>query len=339
MTFQFRPAVRADVPLLIGIAGPSGSGKTFSALRVARGIAGPQGKVCVIDTEARRALHYADNFQFLHGDLVAPFTPDAYLAAVKAAVAAGANVVVVDSTSHEHEGVGGILEMHEAELQRMAGDDWKKREACKFSAWIKPKAEHRRMVHSLLQLPVHLVFCFRAKDKLALIKNDRGKIEPISMGWQPICSDDFGYEMTAMFVLPPGANGKPDLSAQATKLPEPLRPMINGGDQLGEKLGQALAAWARGTERPAAGVVEPGKSEQRLKSEEWVASQIRHLESITTEEVLLAWTQGYGQHAERLSKAHPDLAEKINAAARAARERTAPPLDWEPGADIGEQAA
>jgi ABC-type sulfate/molybdate transport systems ATPase subunit len=36
--FEFVPAVRASVPLLVGLYGPSGGGKTFSALRLATGI-------------------------------------------------------------------------------------------------------------------------------------------------------------------------------------------------------------------------------------------------------------------------------------------------------------
>ena len=35
----------------------------------------------------------------------------------------------------------------------MAGDDWKKREACKMAAWIKPKMAHKQMVQRLLANP------------------------------------------------------------------------------------------------------------------------------------------------------------------------------------------
>ena len=40
MSITFRPALREAIPLLIGVAGGTGSGKTFSALLLARGIAG-----------------------------------------------------------------------------------------------------------------------------------------------------------------------------------------------------------------------------------------------------------------------------------------------------------
>ena len=53
MTFEFRPAVRENVPLLIGLAGGTGSGKTFSAMRNELSgifsIVGPLGVFCPHD--------------------------------------------------------------------------------------------------------------------------------------------------------------------------------------------------------------------------------------------------------------------------------------------------
>ena len=40
----------------------------------------------VIDTESRRALHYADQFRVEHAELRAPFRPDAYADAIVAAL-------------------------------------------------------------------------------------------------------------------------------------------------------------------------------------------------------------------------------------------------------------
>jgi hypothetical protein len=241
---EFRPAKMDKTPLLIGLAGPSGSGKTYSALRMAKGIANG-GKIIMIDTEARRGLHYAKYFDFQHGEMKAPFRPEAYLDAIQAATKAGAAVVIIDSMSHEHEGQGGILEWQQEEVIRMAGDDMGKRERVKFSAWIKPKASHNKLVNTLLQNQVHVVFCFRAKDKLEL-KTINGKQTPIEAGWQPICADRLEYEMTTLLVLPPGAKGVPDLSAKATKLQEQHKDIVKPGRQIDEAMGAALAAWASG---------------------------------------------------------------------------------------------
>src|SRR4029077_19606096 len=128
--------------LLLGLSESSGSGKTYTAMRLAKGIAGDKA-VAVIETEAGRAKHYADQFRFDHGDLHPPFRPDSYAEAIKAADAAGYPVIVVDSMSHEWAGEGGILDWQDTELTRMAGDDYRKREACKMASWIKPKMSHK----------------------------------------------------------------------------------------------------------------------------------------------------------------------------------------------------
>lgn len=241
----FRPAVRGDSSVMLGIAGPSRSGKTYSALRVATGMA-QGGPIFLIDTESRRALQYADRFAFLHSDMAAPFASERYMKQILAARDAKAAVIIVDSASHEHEGPGGILEQHEAKLQKMAGNDYAKRDKLKFTAWIEPKAAHNRYVNTILQVNVHMIFCFRAKDKLELRKGDDGKIVPTPVGWTPICTDRFEYEMTSMLLLPEGARGVPDLNAKASGLREPIDRMIKPGQVLDEAFGKRLAEWARG---------------------------------------------------------------------------------------------
>ncbi len=198
--FMFRPAIREKVGLLIGLAGPSGAGKTFSAMRLASGIVGNGKKFAVIDTEARRSLHYADTFNFDICDLHPPFRPSAYADAIQAADKAGYDVIVVDSMSHCWASEGGVLDWQEEELQRMAGDDWKKRESCKMAAWIKPKGEHKKMVSRLLQVKATVILCFRAEEKVKMEKVN-GKTEIIPIGWQPICEKNLPYELTVSFLL------------------------------------------------------------------------------------------------------------------------------------------
>jgi len=211
-------------------------------MRLASGLA--QGKrFAVIDTEAGRALHYADRFAFDHGDMSPPFSPNNYLEAILAAEQAGYPVIVVDSFSHEHAGEGGILEMHEAELDRMAGDDWKKREACKMTAWIRPKSDHKRMVQRLLQLRSHLILCFRAEPKIAMEKDEKGKTIIIDKGWQPICAKGLEFELTCSFLL---ANDRPGLPGTALKLPEVLRSVFPADKPISEETGKGILAWAGG---------------------------------------------------------------------------------------------
>lgn len=250
MAFTFREATRENVGLILGVIGPSGAGKTFSAMRLAKGMAGGK-RFAVIDTENGRAKHYADQFEFDHGDLHAPFSPERYQEAILAADTAGYSVIVVDSASHEHAGDGGILDMQEAELVRMAGDDYRKRESCKMAAWIKPKTAHKRMMTKLLQVRAHLILCFRAEEKIEMVKGADGKlvIQPKKSltglsGWIPICEKTFPYELTASFLLTPEKPGVP----QPIKLQEQHRALVSLAQPLDEKAGAELAAWARGGE-------------------------------------------------------------------------------------------
>ncbi len=240
--YIFKPAVREAVPLLLGVIGQTGSGKTFSAMRIASGIVGKGNRFAVIDTESKRALHYADKFDFDHCELAPPFRPHNYADAIRAADKAGYKAIVVDSMSHEWAGEGGILDWQEEELARMAGDDWKKREACKMAAWIKPKMAHKQMVQRLLQVRSHLILCFRAEDKVKMEKDDRGKIQIVPAGIQPICSKEMPYELMASFLLTSDKPGYP----QPLKLQEQHKPMFPLDKPLSEESGYLISEWAKG---------------------------------------------------------------------------------------------
>jgi len=246
--------------LLLGCVGPSSCGKTYSALALARGIQRVSGgHITVIDTEAGRANLYAPRFQFKlpdgslglrHIPFSPPFSPLDYLAVIEGAVARGAKVIVVDSMSHEHEGEGGVLEMHEED---MGGDDRKN-----FTAWARPKAQRRQLIGRILQMKgVHFIFCFRAKEKLRYVGG-----KPEIRGLMPQAGEEFIYEQTMNFLLPLGANGVPVLDSSyedekiMIKIPEQFRPLFAEPRQLSADLGQHLAMWAAGSSLPA-GMVAP----------------------------------------------------------------------------------
>lgn len=240
--FTHRIATRDKTPLLVGLVGPSSSGKTYSALRLASGFQKVDpGEIFVIDTEAGRSLQYADKFRFVHVPFGAPFSPLDYLDAVRYCVDQGAKHIVIDSMSHEHEGPGGVLEMHAEDM----GGNFKKQ----MTAWARPKAARRRLINTLMQLNVNMVLCFRAKPKL---KVEKGK-DPIELGYQPIGGDEWMYEMTMNALLLPRANGVPTWHSEQLgekaliKLPEQFAPIFADKPQLSEGVGEALARWAAGT--------------------------------------------------------------------------------------------
>lgn len=243
MTFQFRPAVREQVSLLIALAGASGSGKTKSALRLAEGMS-PSGKIAFLDTEARRGLHYADQHKFSHADMRPPFPPATFVEGIHAAEKAGAEVVIIDSFSHEYDGEGGILDWAselEASGTKPPGN------------WKVPKLAHKKMMNALLQCRASLIFCLRADEKIAIERREidgRMKTVVIPLGWVPICEKRFMYEMTASFTLIPSAPGIPQFNLPH-KLQEQHRPFFPEGRHINEDCGKLLAEWARGSAAPA----------------------------------------------------------------------------------------
>lgn len=249
--FVFKNAVREAVPLLLGLIGQSGSGKTYSAFRIATGIVGNGNRFAVIDTESRRALHYADKFAFDHCEIGPPFTPQKYADAIRAADQAGYKAIVVDSVSHEWAGEGGVIEWHDAELDRMVANAMKKnpnsseyqlREAMSMAAWVKPKTAHKQMVQRLLQVHSHLILCFRAEDKVKMEKDDKGKTQIVPIGIQPVCSKEMPYELMASFLMSADRPGYP----HPLKLQEQHKAMFPPNALLDEKSGGLIAEWARG---------------------------------------------------------------------------------------------
>ena len=289
--FQFRPATRTNVSLLIGLIGASGSGKTYTAMRLASGMAGTK-RFAVIDTEAGRASHYADQFAFDVAELHAPFKPATYSEAIMAADAAGYPVIVVDSMSHEYAGDGGILDMQEAEFVRMGS-----RESSKVASWIAPKGDHKRMMQKLLQVKAHLILCFRAEQKIEMVKVD-GKMQIVPKqsltglhGWIPITEKSVPFELTTSLLLAPDRPGVPI----PIKLQEQHRVLFPLDKPINEESGKRIAQWAAGAPGPAEFIE---------------AEHIKVLNRSATPDVLklvfeIAWTA---------SKAMPDARKRIKAA-------------------------
>jgi ABC-type dipeptide/oligopeptide/nickel transport system ATPase subunit len=306
-TFDDRPATREKTPILVGLVGPSGTGKTYSALRLAAGFQRVSGgDTYFIDTEGRRALHYAEKFNFRHVAFGAPFGPLDYLDAIRHCIDKGATTIIVDSMSHEHEGPGGVLEMHTIEHQRLGG-----REGTKMLAWAKPKQERRRLINSILQMSCNFIFCFRAKEKLKL---ERGK-DPVALGFMPLAGEEFVYEMTLKCLLLPGACGVPtwkpaEVGEKAmVKLPEQFIETFAAAPQLTEDIGQQLATWAAG--KPAARI-ENADELVDLFNRCSDAATHRSLEDVRR----LAWPTSNKADKTRIKAASDQSAARIDAAMR-----------------------
>lgn len=255
MTFQFAPAKREQVSLLIALAGASGSGKTYSALRLAKGMA-PSGKIAFIDTEARRGLHYAEEFEFIHADMRPPFRPAAFIEGIRAAEAAGAEVVVIDSFSMEYDGQGGIMDW---------ADELEQSGTKSPGNWKVPKGAHKKLMNALLQCRASIIFCLRADEKIRIAReNGKTVVEPL--GWMPICEKRFMFEMTASFTLTPDKPGVPHFDLPH-KLQRQHRGMFTDTKPIDEDSGRALAAWARGGSAAPLSPAHDGAADEKTAAE------------------------------------------------------------------------
>lgn len=255
-----RPAVREDTPLLVSLFAPPGAGKTFSALRLASGIQQVYGgDIVLIDTEAGRALHYADKFKFQHIDFAPPFGSLDYLEVIKYASRNNPAVVIVDSMSHEHIGPGGYLMEHErwVDVIAGAGADYKRRDSCSMAAWAKVAPLRTQMIQGITQIRGRFIFTYRAKEKTKPVKGSDGKISIVDMGFMPQGGDELMFEQTAACLLEPRAGGiatwKTDFPGEKLmmKLPEQFLSILNTGKPLSEEAGVFMAKWAKGATKPA----------------------------------------------------------------------------------------
>jgi energy-coupling factor transporter ATP-binding protein EcfA2 len=137
---QFRKAVKYDARGRVAMIGPAGSGKSYSALLLARLLAGPGGKIAAIDTEHGSLSKYADLFDF---DVVPldSYTPENFIDALTAAEQSKYDVFLCDSLSHFWMGKDGALEFVDERKKRSAsrgGDqmegwkDWRPHEPARM---------------------------------------------------------------------------------------------------------------------------------------------------------------------------------------------------------------
>jgi len=185
---EFKKAERKKAKLRLAITGPSGAGKTYSALLLAKGMGK---KIAVIDTEKDSASLYSDLFDFDTLSLEAPFSPDRYIEAINAAVAAGYEVLIIDSMSHEWNGSGGCLEMVDKAAKTRTGGN-------AYAAWSHVTPKHTAFLHTVLHSDIHIITTMRSKQDFILVEDSKGRTVPQKIGLAPIQRDGIEYEFTAI---------------------------------------------------------------------------------------------------------------------------------------------
>lgn len=195
MGFTVRKAVREQIYTKLALMAPSGGGKTYSALRLATGMAneikkttGKTAKILMGNTEQKRGLYYANEFDYDIVDIEAPHNPEKYVDFIEFAVSEGYDIVIIDSASHEWEGKGGCLE-----LQQQAGGT--------YQAWGKVTPRHNRFINAIADSPIHVICTMRGKDTYETEKDDRGRMTVTKLGIGAKQRDGFEYEFTCTFLL------------------------------------------------------------------------------------------------------------------------------------------
>jgi len=233
MSFEIESASRKDAKVCVQFAGLSGSGKTYSALAFARGLVGEYGKIGFIDTEQKRASLYSDKFGgFKVINMDAPFSPDRFIEAIKVFKDAGYGCVIIDSMSHEWEGVGGILEM--ADNQKYGNG----KAMVGLSKWNVPKAKHKKMMNYMLQCGMHVLACYRAKKPMEEVFENGKKI--MREGALQICAEHKNiYDITVSLILDEDTK----FPAINKKCPEDIEFLFRGDKFISEESGAVVNEW------------------------------------------------------------------------------------------------
>lgn len=185
---QLTKAERHQVKLRIGLSGASGFGKTYSALLLAYGITDNWSKIAVIDTENGSASLYSHLGDYNTLTLNEPFNPERYIEAIETCEKASVEVIIIDSISHEWNGKGGCLELHEL----LGG---------RFQDWAKISPRHQAFIDKILHSSCHIITTVRRKIDYALDSDLNGKSKVIKHGTKEITREGFEYELTTNFEL------------------------------------------------------------------------------------------------------------------------------------------
>lgn len=250
----FRPARRDRRRPLIGLYALSGAGKTYSALLLARGLVGPTGRIAMIDTENGRGSDYVDvipgGYDVL--DLGEPFSPEHYSEAIDALVASKADVGIIDSGSHEWEGVGSVTAAA-TEIEIKSGKSG-------LHCWKEPKMRHTRFMLKLLRAPMPIIICLRAKRKSRQTKDKDGKTVIVKDEFAtPKQDGDFIFEMTAHMEI------MPDHTIRVTKLGHPkLVDVFKTGEAISIETGEKLRQWTES--RPETATAAPLPSATKVET-------------------------------------------------------------------------
>lgn len=185
---KLQTAQRHQVKLRLGLSGASGFGKSYSALLLAYGITNDWSKIAIIDTENNSASLYSHLGDFSVLSLDEPYSQERYIEAIKTCENASMEVIIIDSITHEWQGKGGCLQIHE----QLGG---------RFQDWSKVSPRHQAFIDAILESTSHIITTVRSKIDYSLDSDQNGKTRVVKHGTKEITREGYEYELTVNFEL------------------------------------------------------------------------------------------------------------------------------------------
>ena len=184
----FKKATKKNAKLRLALFGVSGSGKSFSALRIATGLAGKNGKIAFIDTERGSASKYADRFDF---DVCEIDKPTINNVKMQIEQAKGYDVLIIDSLTHAWLEL--LQEVEQVARTKFGGNTW--------SAWSEGTPKQMSLINSILDFGGHVIVTMRAETNWTTTTNDKGKVVPVRIGEAPKQGKGIEYEFDMLMQL------------------------------------------------------------------------------------------------------------------------------------------
>jgi len=194
--FEIQKAKRELIWVKVALMAASGGGKSYSSLRLATGMLEElkklgleqNGKILLGNTEQKRGLYYANEFSYDIANIHAPHEPEMYVDFIRYAVEQDYPILILDSTSHEWEGKGGCLELH----QQAGGN---------YPAWAKVTPRHNKFLIEIADSPIHIIATMRGKDQYVMETDDNRKTTIKKVGLGAKQREGFEYEFTTTFMI------------------------------------------------------------------------------------------------------------------------------------------
>jgi hypothetical protein len=249
MVSKFRKVERQKVKASIMIEGLQGTGKSGLALAIAKVLSKDWSKIYAIDTE-NQSLDLFDGIKLSTGEDVKDFNkvdltvddgfaPSNYMKLREAAIADGAEVVIMDSISHMWNRKGGLLDkVSEAQAQGLDS----------YRSWgTDENRKEKELIFDLVRSPkAHIITTVRDKEKFGMeFDETRGKNKVVSLGEQQVQQEGLKYEPD--LVLRMVSAGAPDGTAPVAEVLKSRYTILRVGEEyeftaeLLEQLRQYLA--------------------------------------------------------------------------------------------------